>query len=78
MGVAAGFADFVDADADALAGGGHEHELVLFGDGDGTDDWAGLVGDLHCDDAFAAAGLLAVVVEGRAFAEAVFRGDEEG
>ena len=78
MGDAAGLADFRDADADALAGGGHEHELVLLGDGDGSDDRAGLVGDVHRLDAEAAARLLAVVVEGGAFAEAVFRGDEQG
>ena len=45
----------LDADADALAVGGHEHELVLVMHGLGGNDLAGLVRDVHGDDALAAA-----------------------
>ena len=75
MGISTGFTHFGGADADALAAGGHEHELVFLGHGDGPDDGAGLVGDLHGDDAFASARLFAVVLEGGALADAVFRSD---
>ena len=50
---------------------------MRFLDGKRADERAGLVRDLHGDDAFAAARLLAVFLERGALAEAVFRSDEK-
>ena len=57
LGVAAGFADVVDAGAHHLAGDGDEHDLVVSLDSERAHDVAGLLGGFHGDDALAGAGL---------------------
>src|SRR5262249_29708121 len=76
-GVASGFADFFDAGAHHLALGGDEHDLIGLAHGERADHVAGFVAGLHRDDAFAAARLFAVVVEGSAFADTMLARDEE-
>ena len=78
LGISTSLADGVDFDADAETSVGHEHEFILFFDGHGTDDVAGFLGDLHRDDAFAAARLQTVFFKGRAFAETVFSCYQQG
>ena len=75
---AAGLADVRDANPDALALAGHEHDFVRFRHRDGADDFAGLGGAFHRDDAFAAAILSSVVFEGGPLADAVFADDHQG
>lgn len=75
-GVPAGLADLRDASADHLATGSDEHEFIGVGDGEGSHDKACLVSGLHGDDAFTAAGLLAVLLEGGALADAILSGHE--
>src|SRR5438093_1367198 len=55
LGRAAGDADAFDAGADELAAIGDQHDLVLVLDREGRHHAAGLAGDRHGDDAFAAA-----------------------
>ena len=58
--VAADARDFIDGGADDDALGGDEHELLILAYDADADDGTGLLGDLHVDEALAAAGLRAV------------------
>ena len=78
MGITACGADFADSDADRLTGRGHEHELVGLFDRECANERSGFVRDFHRDDAFSAAGLFTVFLKVGAFAEAIFRSDEQG
>ena len=54
-----------------------EHQLVFVRDGEGADNVAGFLAGLHRDNAFAAAGLAAVVVERRSFANPILARDQQ-
>ena len=62
---------------DHLALGRDQHQFVFIGDSERADDVAGFFAGLHRDDAFAAARLLAVIVERRPFADPVFARDQQ-
>src|SRR6476660_1844642 len=70
---APGDADAGDRRADQLAAVGDQHDLVGLFHREGADDLAGLLGECHGDDAFAAAAGGAVLVGRRALAEAALR-----
>src|SRR5579871_4485586 len=77
LGVAAGNADVFTIGADGLALRRREHDLIRIGNAKSADNAADFVGGLHRDDALAATALDAVFVKRRAFADAVFAGDEQ-
>src|SRR5664279_1448430 len=70
---APGDADAGDRRADQLAGVGDQHDLVALLDREGADDLAGLLGQRHGDDAFAAAAGGPVFIRRRALAVAALR-----
>ena len=65
------------ARAHHLTFGRDQHQFVDVGHGERPDDVAGFISGLHRDDAFAAAGLFAVIIERRAFADPVLARDEQ-
>src|SRR6266508_1432691 len=73
LGRAPGDADAVDRAADELAAVGDQHDLVGLLHREGRDHAAGLTGQRHGDDAFAAAAGGAVLVGRVALAEAALR-----
>src|ERR1700676_2864795 len=73
-GIAADDANLFHARPNHLAFGRDQHEFVFISDGQRADDLAGFLTGLHRDDAFAATSLPTVIIERRAFADAVFAG----
>src|SRR5215467_5423186 len=72
LGRASGDADACDWRANELAAIGHQHHLIGFFHRERPDDLAGLFGQCHRDDAFAATAGRSVFVGRGAFAKAAF------